>query len=83
MRSLAIVAATATLISSTTGKYLTQNSAQALATGFGKLISAYTMADAEALLADNLVDYSDSINSLIGQPVGQATFPSKAAFEIS
>ncbi|EXJ73130.1 uncharacterized protein Z519_03557 [Cladophialophora bantiana CBS 173.52] len=61
-------------------KCLNQATAQYLVDGFGKLISAYTDADAQKLLADNLVDYSDSINSLIGQPVGGPTFPSKAAF---
>ncbi|OAP58114.1 hypothetical protein AYL99_07204 [Fonsecaea erecta] len=62
-------------------KCLTQPSVDTLVTGFGQLISNYTDALAETILADNLTDFSDSINSLIGQPVGGATFPSKAAFE--
>ncbi|OAL35651.1 hypothetical protein AYO20_05032 [Fonsecaea nubica] len=61
-------------------KCLTQGTVESIVDGFGKLISAYTDADAQRLLADDLVDYSDSINSLIGAPVGTATFPSKAAF---
>ncbi|KIX01952.1 uncharacterized protein Z518_07891 [Rhinocladiella mackenziei CBS 650.93] len=93
MRSFATIAAAATLLSSVhaapwgnvwgnkdPGKCLTTESAQYLVNGFGGLISAYTDADAEKLLADDLTDYSDSINSLIGAPVGSVTFPSKAAF---
>lgn len=62
-------------------KCLNQATAQYLVDGFGKLISAYTTADADKLLADNLVDYSDSILALQGLPVGTPAFPSKAAFE--
>lgn len=92
MRSFVTLAAAATLFSSAyaapwgfwgwanPGKCLTPDSAQYLVNGFGKLISAYTDADANRLLADDLTDYSDSINSLIGAPVGSVTFPSKAAF---
>ncbi|KIW78127.1 hypothetical protein Z517_07960 [Fonsecaea pedrosoi CBS 271.37] len=37
-------------------------------------------AKANALLADNFTDTSDSINFLAGYPLGSTTFPSKAAF---
>ena len=62
-------------------KCLTQDSAQTLVDGFEGLISAYTDADADRLLSDDFSDYSDSINSLAGQPVNQVTFPSKDAFK--
>jgi hypothetical protein len=97
MRSfITIAAATAALVSSASaappwgfwgdwslnpGKCLNTQSAQYLVDGFGGLLSNYTTANADTLLADDLTDFSDSINSLIGQPVGNATFPSKAAFE--
>ena len=96
MRSFAIAAA-ATLIASAQAapwgmgglwgghhdptKCLSQDSAQYLVDGFGKLISAYTTADAEKMLANDLVDYSDSILALQSLPLGGPVFPSKAAFE--
>ena len=46
------------------GKCLTADSAQYLVNGFEGLISAYTDANADKLLADDFSDYSDSINSL-------------------
>jgi hypothetical protein len=60
---------------------LTSESASYLANGFKGLIAAYTTADAEKLLAADLTDYSNSIQSLQGLPVGGPVFPSKAAFE--
>lgn len=60
---------------------LTDASASYLVNGFGKLLTAYTTADAEALLASDFTDTSDSINFLAGYPAGSVTFPSKAAFE--
>jgi hypothetical protein len=99
MRSFAIAAAAATLLSSAyaapwgagglwggkvnPGKCLSKESATYLAEGFQGLIVAYSTANAETLLADDLVDYSNSIKSLQGFPVDPFTpvFPSKAAFE--
>lgn len=63
------------------GKCLTPASTQYLVNGFGGLLSNYTTANAEKLLSDDFTDFSDSINSLIGAPLGNATFPNKAAFE--
>jgi hypothetical protein len=62
-------------------KCLTWESANYLANGFKGLIAAYTTADADRLLADDLTDFSNSIQSLQGLPVGGPVFPSKAAFE--
>jgi hypothetical protein len=64
------------------GKCLNQNSAQYLVDGFAGLITAYSDADADKLLSDDFTDWSDSINSLAGQPVGKVTFPNKAAFKV-
>ena len=50
--------------------------------GFLSLISAYNNDTANALLADNFVDTSDSIDYLAGIPLGGPTFPSKAIFEL-
>lgn len=55
--------------------------AQQLVNGFLSLISAFNSDTANAILADNFMDTSDSINYLAGIPLGSPTFPSKAAFE--
>ncbi|KIY01493.1 uncharacterized protein Z520_03045 [Fonsecaea multimorphosa CBS 102226] len=51
---------------------------------FASFLTAPQAADfstkANALLADNFTDTSDSINWLAGYPLGGVTFPSKAAF---
>jgi hypothetical protein len=47
---------------------------------YQKLIENYTAADAEAYVASNFVEYSDSINMFAGIPLGNPTFPSKGAF---
>lgn len=62
-------------------KCLNYDSAKYLAEGFQGLIVAYTTANAEKLLANDLVDYSNSILSLQGLPLGGPAFPNKAAFE--
>ena len=62
-------------------KCLTSDSASYLVTGFQGLIVKYTTADAERLLASDLTDFSNSILSLQGLPLGGPAFPSKAAFE--
>jgi len=56
--------------------------AAGLVTGFGSLISAYSNATANNLLAPTFSDTSDSIDFLAGLPEGTVTFPSKLAFEL-
>jgi len=63
-----------------TGKCLNPAIAAGLVDGFGSLISAYTNATAESLLAADFTDTSDSIDFLAGIPEGTVTFPSKEAF---
>lgn len=59
---------------------LTNATASYLSNGYGLLLSAYTNATANSLLAADFTDTSDSINWLAGIPLGSATFASKAAF---
>ena len=59
---------------------LTNATASYLANGYGSLLSAYTNATANSLLASDFTDTSDSINWLAGIPLGGYTFSSKAAF---
>jgi hypothetical protein len=61
---------------------LTPAIASGLVEGFGSLISAYSNATANSLLAADFTDTSDSIDFLIGAPEGTVTFPSKLAFEL-
>lgn len=56
--------------------------AAGLVNGFGSLISAYSNATANSLLAPDFTDTSDSIDFLAGLPEGTVTFPSKLAFEL-
>lgn len=96
MRSFAAIAAAAALIStaaaapsgwadwapaSNPATCLTNATATSLMNGFASLISDYNTDVANTILADDLVDWSDSINELSGAALGSATFPSKAAFE--
>jgi hypothetical protein len=59
---------------------LSNATAAYLANGYGQLLTAYTNATANSLLASDFSDTSDSINWLAGIPLGGATFPTKAAF---
>jgi hypothetical protein len=61
---------------------LTSATAEYLVNGFASLLTAYSNATANTLLADNFTDTSDSINFLEGAPLGSTTFPSKQAFEV-
>lgn len=61
---------------------LTAGSASCLVDGFASLLTAYTNATANSLLANSFTDTSDSINFLGGYPLGSTTFPSKTAFEL-
>ena len=54
--------------------------ASAIVTGFASLLTNFNAATANSLLADNYIEYSDSINFLGGFPLGGPTFPSKQAF---
>lgn len=60
---------------------LNDKSAKALVDGFVSLITNYNAATADALLAKDFTDTSDSINVMTGTPLGSATFPSKEAFK--
>lgn len=60
---------------------LTSDTASYLVNGFASLLTNYNNATAEALLASDFTDTSDSINWLAGYPIGSTTFPSKQAFE--
>ncbi|KAI1610654.1 hypothetical protein EDD37DRAFT_644362 [Exophiala viscosa] len=95
MKSFATIAAAAALVSSAAalpfgwGDWTGPNPATCmdnatatyLVAAFGSLISDYNATVANAILADDLVDWSDSINELTGAALGTATFPTKAAFE--
>lgn len=61
---------------------LTASIASGLVSGFGSLISAYSNATANSLLAPDFSDTSDSIDFLANLPEGTVTFPSKLAFEL-
>jgi len=66
---------------------LTYDQATVVANNFGSLISAYSVADANKYLTVDYTDYSDSVTELINggctgpQPLGAATFTSRASFE--
>jgi hypothetical protein len=62
-------------------KCLNWDTANYLATSFQSLIVAYNNDVAERVLADNFLDFSNSILSLIGAPLDVPAFSSKAAFE--
>jgi hypothetical protein len=60
---------------------LSTAAATKLVNNFALLLTDYTTANADATLASDFTDTSDSINFLGGYPLGSVTFPSKAAFE--
>jgi hypothetical protein len=65
---------------------LCDSDADVIANDFAQLISNYTAAFAEKVLADDYIDQSDSVNTLIDNgtespiPLGALTFATKAAF---
>lgn len=61
---------------------LSASTASGLVYGFASLISNYSTATAESLLASDFSDTSDSINFLANVPEGVTIFPTKLAFEI-
>jgi len=70
------------------GSCMNDAQANVVANNFRDLIAAYTNATANAVLASNVNDYSDSVIELIDggcpsgpQALGSATFGSRAAFE--
>ncbi|KIX92953.1 uncharacterized protein Z520_11226 [Fonsecaea multimorphosa CBS 102226] len=81
---LPTVAATTTTSSAASGTVscLSSAAASSVVNGFGSLLTAYTNATANSLLASDFTDTSDSINVLAGYPLGSTTFPSKLAFEL-
>lgn len=60
---------------------LTTTTAGNLVSGFASLLTAYSNATADALLASDFTDTSSSINALIGIDTNAVTFPSKDAFK--
>jgi len=60
---------------------LSSAAASYLVNGYASLLTAYDNNTANALLASDFTDTSDSINYLAGYALGTTTFPSKAAFE--
>nr|POE78549.1 hypothetical protein CFP56_60781 [Quercus suber] len=87
MRS-SIFAAVSCLAATAFGACMSDPQAHEVAVHFKTLISAYTNASADAYLAEDFVDTSDSVITLIdggcnGNPVplGISTFNSRAAFE--
>ncbi|KAK7949246.1 uncharacterized protein PG986_010132 [Apiospora aurea] len=63
------------------GKCLTQPAVKEITDNYAQVIGNYTEALADKFIADDFTDTSDSINVLAQQPLGSATFPSKAAFK--
>lgn len=59
---------------------LTSNEVNDAVNTYQQLIANYTESVAQQYLADNFIEYSDSINTFAGIPLGQPTFPSKQAF---
>ena len=74
-------AATSTSTASPGALCLTDTTAAYLTNGYGSLLTAYSNATADALLASDFTDTSDSINWLAGIPLGGYTFNSTAAFK--
>ena len=64
--AVASLASVALAAPSTSNQCLCKDSAQYVVNGFGSLLSAYSNETAEALLADDFTDTSDSINWLAG-----------------
>ncbi|KAI0020360.1 hypothetical protein F4780DRAFT_742120 [Xylariomycetidae sp. FL0641] len=62
-------------------KCLSSSDSQELADNYADLIGNFSADKADALLTDDFVDISDSINSLAGKPLGSTTFPTKEAFK--
>lgn len=60
---------------------LTNDTATVLISGYSSLLTNYTDAVADSLLAADFTDTSDSINELAGYPPGSTTFPAKIAFK--
>ena len=59
--------------SGSSNKCLCKDSAQYLVNGFSSLLTAFSNATADQILADDFTDTSDSINWLIGGKSKQAT----------
>ena len=63
------------------GKCLKPADTEALVAAYQRLIAAYKPEDADKYLTANFIEYSDSINSLAGIPLGSPTFPNRDAFK--
>jgi len=62
------------------GKGLPYNTAVQIVNDFVSTLTAFNVDVATNLLAPTFTDHSDSINFLIGAPLGSATFPSPQAY---
>ncbi|KAK7920076.1 hypothetical protein PG985_008098 [Apiospora marii] len=63
------------------GKCLTPPAVEEITKNYAKVIGDYSDALADRFLADTFQDTSDSINVLAEIPLGNVTFPTKAAFK--
>ncbi|KAK8106983.1 uncharacterized protein PG998_008996 [Apiospora kogelbergensis] len=63
------------------GKCLTKAAVDKITHDYAQVIGNYTDALADQFLAADFSDTSDSINALAGIPLGNVTFPNKAAFK--
>ena len=59
---------------------LSQSVAKTIVSDFASLLTSFSTATANKVLASDFTDTSDSINWLGGYPLGSTTFPSKQAF---
>ncbi|TPX10068.1 uncharacterized protein E0L32_001265 [Thyridium curvatum] len=79
--SAAIVLVAGVLAAAVPNACLSPSDADSLVKVYRDLIAAYDPAVADKYLADNFIEYSDSINILAGMPLGSPTFPSKDVFK--
>jgi hypothetical protein len=77
------VVLTVTVTPTPTAVCITSEQANYLIDGFASLLTGYTLTNAELYLASDFSDYSDSINYLIGAPLGGPTFATLIDFENS
>ncbi|KAJ2891362.1 hypothetical protein MKZ38_000521 [Zalerion maritima] len=59
---------------------MTSEDTEDLVNAYIRLVSDFDEDDADRYLVDSFTDTSDSINTLVGNPLGTVTFPSKDAF---
>lgn len=59
---------------------LTSDEVNDVVNTYQQLIANYSPSVAQQYIADNFIEYSDSINTLANIPLGSPTFPNKQAF---